>query len=145
MLNKTEIFLNIAKELSKTSTDKSTKVGAILVKKGCIISSGVNKFNKNLIDEPDRHERPMKYLYTEHAERNAIYNAAKLGIPTRGAIMYVTHFPCWDCARAVIEAGIIKVIVADGKIQGKKYSNIKDHEAIKDFLQECNVQLIKEK
>ena len=50
-------------------------------------------------DLTDRFERPMKYLYFEHAERNAIFTAARHGIRTEGATLYVQALPCVDCAR----------------------------------------------
>ena len=48
--------------------------------------------------------------WTEHAERNAIYNAARLGISLAGCTCYVNWFPCIDCARAIIQAGIVRLV-----------------------------------
>jgi dCMP deaminase len=59
----------------------------------------------------DRHQRPAKYDWTEHAERNAIYNAARTGIALEGAIMYLPWFPCAACARAIVQAGL-RMLVA---------------------------------
>ena len=54
-----------------------------------------------------RHERPLKYKWTEHAERNAIYSVARNGGPAlKGCKIYVPWFPCVDCSRAIIQAGI---------------------------------------
>jgi len=50
-------------------------------------------------DLPDRFERPIKYMFFEHAERNAIFTAARHGIRTEGATLYVQALPCVDCAR----------------------------------------------
>jgi dCMP deaminase len=58
----------------------------------------------------NRHERPAKYKWTEHAERNAIYNAARVGIPLDGCRMYLPWFPCMECARAIIQSGILELI-----------------------------------
>jgi len=72
--------------------------------------------------------RPDKYQWVEHAERNAIYNAARHGIALRGARAYVnwSPVPCADCARAFIQAGIAKIIGPDipfpGVGAGKHYS-----------------------
>ena len=58
----------------------------------------------------ERQEKPEKYFWFEHAERNAIYNAARIGVSTRGCTMYLTcDMPCADCAKGIINAGIIKV------------------------------------
>ena len=52
-------------------------------------------------DLTDRFNRPMKYIFFEHAERNAIFTAARHGIRTEGATLYVQALPCVDCARLV--------------------------------------------
>ena len=57
-----------------------------------------------------RHERPAKYFWTEHAERNAIYTAARNGIPLAGCRMYLPWFPCVDCARAIVQAGVAELV-----------------------------------
>lgn len=76
-----------------------------------IRASGYNGFPRGIDDEiPERHERPAKYSWTEHAERNAIYNAAKLGISLDGCTLYVNWFPCIDCARAIVQSGIIRLV-----------------------------------
>lgn len=61
----------------------------------------------------DRWERPTKYDFVEHAERNAVYNAARVGVPLKGCRAYLNWAPtttCTDCAKAIIQAGIIEVI-----------------------------------
>ena len=57
----------------------------------------------------ERWERPAKYQYVEHAERNAIYNAARVGTPTLGCSAFVSLAPCVGCARALVQAGIKEV------------------------------------
>ncbi len=107
-------FINIATTVMLKSKDRSTKVGAIIVGPAKnIISTGFNGFPRGVDDViGERHERPAKYEYTEHAERNAIYNAARHGIRTEGATMYLPYgsYPCSDCARAIIQSGIIEVV-----------------------------------
>ena len=49
-------------------------------------------------------------MWAEHAERNAIYSAARTGFSTVGCTIYVTHPPCMDCARAIVQAGIKRVV-----------------------------------
>lgn len=119
-MNWTHYFVTIAEAVSKKSKDNSTKMGAIIVSpiSKQILSTGFNGFPRGVNDykeDPEiasRYERPEKYLYTEHAERNAIYHAASYGIPLNGSVMVLNRhvFPCVDCARAIIQAGIIKVI-----------------------------------
>ena len=57
----------------------------------------------------ERWERPIKYQFVEHAERNAIYNAARVGTPTLGCFAFVSLAPCVGCARALVQAGIEEV------------------------------------
>lgn len=95
------------------SKDPRQKVGAIFLAPESlqILSLGYNgmprKVNENI---PDRWERPIKYKYVEHAERNAVYNACRHGTPLEGSICVVTMFPCCDCARALIQAGTTVVV-----------------------------------
>lgn len=100
------------------SKDPSTKVGCRIVgKKGLTIRSlGYNGMPRGCDDSnSSRIERPEKYWWFEHAERNAIYNAAREGISLGGSILIVTLFPCMDCARAVVQTGIEEVITMETK------------------------------
>ncbi len=63
-------------------------------------------------DVPERLVRPTKYLWIEHAERNAICNAARAGTATEACTIFVEIMPCMDCARAIVQAGIIEVVVS---------------------------------
>lgn len=109
-------FINLAKNVAKKSKDRSTKVGAIIVNDHDeIVATGFNGFPRGIDDEnPAYHERPLKYDVTEHAERNAIYQAAARGSACRGTTLYLGHSPwngiCTDCARAIIQAGIKTII-----------------------------------
>jgi len=64
---------------------------------------------------PERWERPAKYDWVEHAERNAVYNAARVGTALKGCIVYLNWepHPCKDCTRAFIQSGIIEVVGPD--------------------------------
>ncbi|MBU1126856.1 MAG: deaminase [Patescibacteria group bacterium] len=105
-------YLKIAYEYAqKFSQDPSTQNGAILVNdKGEVLVKGANLFPKGIILKKERLERPLKYCFITHAERNVIFNAARKGIKTKGLIMYCPWAACPDCARAIIQAGIKKVI-----------------------------------
>lgn len=103
-------FLELAYTVASWSKD-STKVGAYIVNdKKVPMSQGYNGMPRGIDDDkPERQGRPTKYYYMEHAERNAIYNAS--GRDLSGTTMYVTHFPCPDCARAIIQNGIRRIVV----------------------------------
>jgi dCMP deaminase len=105
-------FMSLAVTVSAASKDRSTKVGCVVVgPDNEIRSTGFNGFPRGVNDNaPERHERPAKYLWTEHAERNAIYNAARMGTALKHCRLYCTFAPCMDCARAIVQAGICEVI-----------------------------------
>ena len=110
-------FLDIADVVRTKSKDPNTKVGAVIVgPEDQIVSTGFNGFPRGVGETQDyRWERPEKYQWVEHAERNAIYNAARHGVALRDCRLYFVGMgpptlPCTDCARAIIQAGIIEII-----------------------------------
>jgi len=104
--------MELAKQIGGWSKDRSRGVGCVVVgPNNELRATGFNGFPRGVDDEVgSRHERPAKYKWTEHAERNAIYNAARVGIPLEGCRMYLPWYPCMDCARAVIQTGISELI-----------------------------------
>ena len=120
--NQWEIDLNYLKEAymfaQTNSPDPSTQNGAIIVRNNDIFSLsglnligiGANCFAKGVKVTPERLERPQKYSWISHAERNAVYDAADQGNSTRGTIMYAPWFACADCGIAIVQAGIKEVI-----------------------------------
>ncbi len=98
--------------VASKSKDPKTKIGAILVKDRRIISTGYNGIPIGVDDRLSiRNERPEKYKWFEHGERNAIYSAAKHGISTEGSVLYTNALPCADCARGIIQSGIEEVYI----------------------------------
>ena len=69
-----------------------------------------NEFPSGVVSTAARWERPMKYSLVEHAERNSIYTAARLGIATDGLTMVCPWAACADCARGIIQAGIRRLV-----------------------------------
>jgi dCMP deaminase len=108
-------FINLARHIGGWSKDRSRKVGCVIVGPSNEIRSiGYNGFVRGADDEnEDHHDRPAKYDWTEHAERNAIYHAAMLGTPLRGCRMYLAWFPCVDCARAIVQCGLEELIAEE--------------------------------
>lgn len=99
------------------SQDKHTQTGAIIVDSaGLIIAHGANHFPDGVQSSPERLERPTKYSWLEHAERNAIFHAVRRGICTAGMTMYAPWFACHDCGRAIIQAGITRIVGHDFEI-----------------------------
>jgi len=106
-------FFELAKVISKRSKDENTQVGSVIVGPGKeIISTGYNSFPRGINDTlKERQERPEKYFWFEHAERNAIYNAARSGASLKDCILYVQAMPCMDCARGIVQVGIKQVYI----------------------------------
>jgi len=101
--------------LASRSTCTRLAVGATIVRDKRIIAGGYNGSiagGEHCIDEGcyviDHH-----CVRTIHAEMNALLQCAKFGVPTEGAEIYVTHFPCLQCTKAIIQAGICAVYYAE--------------------------------
>lgn len=105
-------FIESARLFASWSKDESTKVGAVVVGPDREIrAQGYNGFPRGIDDTVrERHTRPLKYSITEHAERNALYNACACGVSLRGCTIYCTHPPCCDCARGVIQSRIVRAV-----------------------------------
>ena len=112
-MNWNEYFIAMARLVATKSKDESVKVGVVIVGPDHEIrSTGYNGFCRGVVENiTSRWERPAKYKWVEHAERNAIYNAARMGTPTNGCTMYLESPPCADCGRAIIQAGIKAIVV----------------------------------
>jgi|GEM_PF-37876 len=110
---KDDYFMSMVYLVASPSKDLSTHIGAVIVgPDNEVRSTGYNSFVRGINDDvPERQERPEKYFWFEHAERNAIYNAARVGIPLKGCRMYTNGVPCTNCTRGIIQVGIIEVIV----------------------------------
>lgn len=105
----------LARVISTWSEDASTKIGCVLLgKANNILATGYNGLPRGIIATEARCAcRPAKYTYMEHAERNAIFNAAREGVRLDGATAYITMYPCAECARALIQSGIREVIAPE--------------------------------
>ncbi len=114
-----EYFMGFARHAATRSKD-TTKVGAALVgPQGEVRLTGYNGPPMGVKDTPDRFERPRKYLFSSHAEQNVIAFAARQGIRTADCTLYVTHHPCSSCARSIIQAGIVAVMVGGHGFEGE--------------------------
>ena len=101
-------FMEVADlQVAQWSKDRSAKVGVVIVKDGVILTTGYNGFPRGCNDDLDeRHERPEKYQWVIHAETNGIINAARQGVSTLDADMYVNWYVCDRCAGNIVNAGI---------------------------------------
>jgi dCMP deaminase len=105
-------FIKMAELVASWSKDRNTKVGSVAVRPDVriVCSIGYNGMPRGIDDDVEsRHQRPEKYLWMEHSERNLIYSASRLGVSLEGCYLYVTHFPCPDCARGIIQSGFSEI------------------------------------
>ena len=108
-----EYYLNLAREVAKRSKDPSTQVGAVIVDENNVVrATGYNGFPRGVSEPYERWQRPTKYSYVIHAELNAILNSQLL--PNNQYTIYTTHDVCHECAKAIIQAGIKRVVSAGG-------------------------------
>ena len=114
-----EYFMGVALLSAQRSKDPNTQVGACIVSAdNKILSMGYNGFPIGCSDDEfpwNRDGEPYdnKYFYTTHSELNAILNYR--GGSLDGSKLYVSLFPCNECAKAIIQAGIRTVIYAEDK------------------------------
>lgn len=139
-----EYYMNIAVQVSLRSTCIRRKVGAVIVKDNEILGSGYNGSPKglpNCCDDPTRcyrtqHNIPsgqkLELCYAQHAEINAMFNALCSNRDLHDASIFVTTFPCSNCAKAIIQSGIKNIYYLD------TYTN----EFTLTMLEEANVRVI---
>lgn len=136
-------FLYLTDKIALRSKDPSTKVGAILLNKdeSSPRSFGYNGMPRGLDDKnPERNERPEKYLWYEHAERNAIYNIAREAL--EGHIIFSTRFPNMEGARAIVSSGLSKLIVNKVDKENLSKEEKENYLKVKTLFSETKVQLI---
>ena len=127
-----EYFISSALLISSRSSCHRLHVGCLLVKDNRIISAGYNGFLAGLPHESvvvNNHEQN-----TVHAEQNAISDCAKRGVNTNGATAYITHYPCINCAKILLAAGIKQI---------KYYHDYKNSELVANILNKANIPAIK--
>lgn len=130
-----ERYMRMAQIWAENSYCKRRQVGALLVKNQRIISDGYNGtpsgFENQCEDENDH-----SFAYVLHAEANAISKIARSGNNSEGATLYVTASPCIECAKLIIQAGIVRVVygeeyrIMDGVDLLRKAGIIVDHVSI---------------
>jgi len=119
-----EYFMGMAHLSALRSKDPSTQVGAVIVSPANkVVSIGYNGLPKGCSDDDYPWEREgsaldTKYVYVVHAELNAILNAP---MPVTGCRIYVSLFPCNECAKAIIQSGIKEIVYEDDKYADSDY------------------------
>lgn len=137
-------LLHIADKIAKMSQDNSVKVGAIFSDtEGEIINYGYNGIPRGVLNTYERMQRPEKYKWGEHAERNTIYNVT---LPlTTDKIMLSTHFPDMEGARAAASVAISKYYIP--KSEYDNMVNIfpndpQEHLRVQTIFEEAGIELV---
>jgi len=110
------VYVNIAKEVGSLSNCERSKVGAILVKDGNIISMGYNGTPKGFdnccedVVVVDGESKLVTKKEVLHAEMNAVLKAARTGNSVEGSTLYITLAPCIDCSKYLLQSGIRRVV-----------------------------------
>ena len=139
-INWDEYFMGIAVLSSLRSKDPNTKVGACIVDKDHkVVSIGYNGMPRGVDETKVSWNKgeglDSKYLYVCHAEFNAILNTRN-GAALEGCTLYVTLFPCNECAKAIIQTGIKEVVFYDNK-----YKDTTETQASKKMMELAGVTL----
>ena len=124
-----QYYLDICKVVSARSKDPNTQIGCVIIGPNHEIrSTGYNSFPRGIRDDvPERLVRPAKYLWIEHAERNAICNAARAGTATEGCTIFVEIMPMvWDELEQALEKNETITGRISGKVKGGFTVDIKD-------------------
>lgn len=137
-----EYFMGLALLSAERSKDPSTQVGACIVNPELkIVSVGYNGAPRGYDDDKDMTwERngdflDTKYAYVCHSELNAILNS---DVPVKDCKLYVTLFPCNECAKVIIQSGIKEIVYLSDK-----YAGTKENVAAKKMLDACNIKYTK--
>jgi dCMP deaminase len=99
--------LEAALHASRGSPNRVRQVGAVLVAGEGTVIAACNTFPPGVRDEEERHAGDGRFVWMEHAERHAIFAAARRGLATAGGHLTTSFFPCIDCARAIVDSGIV--------------------------------------
>ncbi len=124
-------YLRLAESWAKLSQCNRKQVGAIIVKDEIIISDGFNGTPAGF-DNCCENDEGLTHWYVLHAEANAILKVAKSTRNCKGATLYLTHSPCRDCSKLVLQSGIKRVVYKEA---------YKDPAGI-DFLRNAGLEMV---
>jgi dCMP deaminase len=134
-----DYFLKMTELVASKSKDTSTKCGCVIVNQDhAILTTGYNGLPRGCAESDFRNTRPQKYAYYEHAERNAIYNAARIGVSLLDSTAYVTGPPCCDCARGLIQSGVSLIVHKDIQMDPRWAESL---ERAREMIKEAHVIL----
>ena len=134
----------VADAMASLSKDPSTQVGAIVVDDDAnILTTGYNGFPRGVKDHDYRYkDRDEKLKFVSHAEANAIAQAARLGAKLHGSTMILTSlYPCSNCAKLIIQAGIKKVYAPKMSRQERNFHWFQEAKISETMFNEAGVEV----
>ena len=139
--SKAEKYLQLVEfQAELFSKDPSTKVAALVLDNNQNIrSTGFNGLPRGFEETTERWSKPTKYDYVVHAEANAICSAARNGATLAGCTLFSTLFPCNECAKLIIQAGIAKIVTRKPE---ENSSWLSSFEKSREMFDECSVEIV---
>jgi dCMP deaminase len=135
--------MKLARHIATWSKDRGRKVGSVIVgPDNEIRSTGYNGIPRGVRDDvEERHskETKEKYVWCAHAERNAIYNAARIGVSLKGCRVYSTLYPCSDCVIALIQSGLTELVTTEPDFNDPQWGE--GYKRAKIMLEEAGVKV----
>ena len=122
-----KVFINIAKEIGTLSHCTRSKVGAVLVKDGNVISFGYNGTPAGMDNGCEENDVTKDEVV--HAEMNSILKAAKSGNAVEGSTLYLTLSPCKECSKLILQSGVKKVVYLN------RYRNLDGIQFLSQFIE----------
>ena len=130
-----DALLELANRAATESPNRVRQVGAaLLTADGRTTLAACNAFPEGVRNIEERHQGDEPWLWIEHAERNGICNAARAGTATEGCTIYVEIMPCMDCARAIVQAGIVQVVVSSERMAQYSSAYYDEHFGMTEVL-----------
>lgn len=134
-----EAMLERAFDLAMQSPNRSRKTAAVIHIGDMVLSESCNTFPGGVADLPERHEGESRYKWIEHAERLAVFGAARRGAATEGASMTTLWYPCSECARAIVGSGIAELCCSVPDLSDDRWGS--DFVVAAQILEEGGVRL----
>jgi dCMP deaminase len=136
-------FMELAQHIATWSKDRSRKIGAVVIgPDNEIRATGYNGIPRGVRDDVEERyskETKEKYLWVAHAERNAVYNAARVGVSLKGCRVYSTLYPCVDCVIALIQSGIAELITLKPDFKDPQWGE--GYKRAQVMLKEANINV----
>lgn len=138
-------FIDILHTTAKMSKDENTKVGCLIIdtKNKVVISSGWNDLPRGVNHIYERNSRPLKYVYTSHAELSCLTNALRLRSDVVGKTMLITLGACPQCCSSIVNSGITEIVTPFLDFKHISCGNLYEHS--KHIISEGGVSWIFDK